>query len=739
MDAMASTRFTGKHIFRYKVAISLFGDTVPSVSTAKLKEDNAPHFEKQSLLQPLIPTTDVTPDQIHSENAICWKVKSISTALKILAAAAAREQEFAAALSGVTSIVPSLQFQEKIDVVQKRDMHLTSVSDALLMNFAAPSVRSLSTVAQFLVPASHDEDEDYDLASGALAMLIYCFSSSSASSCLSSLGAQSQPGELLFSSAVAVRLDLASRRAERSREMEVSKAILDLVGSELSDVLLGLPHQSLDGLPSPGASTSGYEKTAECFSVILSRLADEEFLRSHHSAFVASRCFEIIFGLMKEHDSAEANKRVAYILKRLNKADFWNRGALRFLAKRDTGFALLAADGETNPVKSDLLHGAAWFFDGLAFYLTELIHSGKPDALSQQSQQLLSRLLYGDYHLLSNLLDFLPLEDDELIAEFPQSIIQFQSHFESCMHRKVGPEKVVAGYLRIDTKELRKKIEPYNVGGSYDAALTESIAWAERWNEHVDFDCASSHASSSAMNLLEASLGYSEWSLQPSVSGLLHNAEERKWAHERGLLVLLDQILDKLIGESDGRVSMSQRLRKTTAMNMCGEVLLLVDRYLGFPKDSAVLSHFTAKVGQATLSSLLQAPGSYFTVDDEERSIVLGSTFAKLLEAQKPEIPREVQEIVGAIVVRLAEFSCRQVNPEKADETTLRNAKVSMVSRTIIASMMASVESSAIENEPNVIVAKLATATSTYSTSKTALQALVQATTTHDEQYLYPP
>ena len=730
-------KICGQRDFRYGVTLALFGDTAPSVATAKHKQDNVPSFLTQSLLRPLLPSIDVDGDLRGSMDAVYWRAKSIATSLRILGAAAAKEREFVLALGGVTTIIPALQFKSQMNVVQKKEVHLTSVRDALMQS---TSPRYLPSVTQYLASISSNDVEDSEISGTALALLMYCSANSSASSILSALDAQSVSGELCFVRAVAERLTTSSKRTDRRDDADIVRVILDLLQSELSHVLLGFPHKSIDGLDAPGVvSLPHASKQNECFSVLLDRLSDDEFLTNPSSSAFASTGLEIIYNLMSSaDDSALGRQRAAHLSDRLKARDFWNAGALRFLASRESGDPSLLESvvelgtGRLSKGAEIVLHGAAWFLNGLAIHCAQKVQLFSQDSLSAENQRLLSNLLDKKYHLLVNALNCVPLRNEESILAFPQSLLPLQNIVESCMYPMGGRHDHVVGNLLVNVEDLRKKLGQNDKDGSFASSATQGLTWAEDWNEYVQRDCAATHLSSATVNLIEAGLDFTNWTIQSGV--LLHSPNELSSTRHLSLLILLDRMVDRLIEDGDERVAaMPSRLLKSASINLSTEVLLLVDRVLTTSRDQSHIAHFVHRIGLAAMSSLSRdGSNALSTADDEERSILLGSALVRLLEAESVEVQDNTQDLICAVAVAFADLSSRSVNVQGGNNTGHRYAEISRASRSILASLIGSLDTAG-SGGTNSVVATLATSTSSSSTSKTTLRAIIQLIPTLDD------
>jgi hypothetical protein len=721
---------SGQRDFRYRMAWAVYGDTAPSVATAKHKHVTVQSFQKQSLLQPLLPPIDVAGDLKDSSDSVHWRAKSIRASLRILAAAAAREEAFVNALSSVATIVPVLQFKATTNMVQKKEVHLTSVRDALA-NSTSP--RCFPAIAQYLSSISSDEAEDCDISGSALALLVYSFNGQSAFHSLTALDAQSVAGEIHFARAVAERLEISSKRTQRKADADIVRVIIDLLQSALLPVLLGFPHKSVDGLDAPGVVSMPHgPRQNESFSVLLSRLADDNFLTNENSSGIAASCMEIIYNMTASSDNSQGGQRMAAHLEtRLKSADFWNTGALQFLASRSSGASSLldSVINASEPPKgvANVLHAAAWFSNGLAIHCARKIQVLSQDSLSRENQRLLSTLLDKEYQLLVNLVDCLPLEDTT--PDAPSSMRSRLHEVEACMHQMKGYPNA-ASYQLINAEELKMKMDRNNKDSTLDSAVEEATTWAMAYNDFVHWHCAAAHLSTATSNLIEASLEFSDWTVQAGISGLLGDSNQTSVARGYSLLILLDQMVDRLAGKAEQLTPMSTRLLNSVSINLSNEVLLLTERLVSSTRDRSHLTHFVNRVSLVTMSSLL-TKGASSMVDEDERSIVLGTALSQLLATENIELHQEAEELICTVAASFATLSCRSVKLDAGNDTERRMALVSMASRSILSSFVSSLDFASSDGT-NPIIATLATSLSSSPTSKTSLEALVHVVPTLD-------
>jgi hypothetical protein len=724
--------FLGKTDLQYRVTWALFGDTPPSVATAKHKNESVPSLSKQSLLPVLFPPIDVTVGINDDLDPIFWKIRGVGSSIRILGAAAAREQKFVEALSGFATIVPSLQFTTKINVVQKKEFHLVRVRDSISPS-AAPPLRCLPAIFQYLKSVSQDDEEDSIVSASALAVLLYYLGGSDVNAFLAALDAKSLSGEMRFSLAVADRLSISSKRSNVKIDANTAMVLFDLIQSELSHVLLGLPHSCVDGSVTEGLTSQPWQsKPSECLSVLLDRLSDDEFLRSSDSSAMASRCFEIICMLSsRREDSAIEKKRLEHVHMRLNEVDFWNITAQRLLTNREPARRSLLEEicfpesGEHIERAEHVIHGAAWFFDALASYFAIILHQQNHNLLSSQNQKLLTNLLDGELKLLCNALSCLPLNQSVM----PRALLSLQKFIQSCMYESSTLDGRPGRYLLVNIAELKKKLEQHDKDGSLADQVVRGIEWSEKWNHHVKWECGASHLSNAVANAIEASLEYSSWTAS---SGTLHSSE-LVIARGQSLLHLLDLALQKLLEQDGVNSPMSSRLMKPSSIKLSAEVLLLVQRLLSNPENRPYVPYFVHKVGSAATSSLMQTsldPSS--SVEDEERSVLIGCAFANLVETDGLELQENNQDLICAVAEAFADLGCRRTNVEGCSADDLTRSLIALAARSILSSLILSLQSFLQVGISNPIVDALATRTSP-TNSKTTLQALVQVIPTLDE------
>ena len=82
--------FSSEHEYRLLSCLALFGDTPPSVTSAKTR----PPLDRQSFLMPLMPQVAAIFESRTMHSAVYWREQEVRLSLQILCAAVARENEF---------------------------------------------------------------------------------------------------------------------------------------------------------------------------------------------------------------------------------------------------------------------------------------------------------------------------------------------------------------------------------------------------------------------------------------------------------------------------------------------------------------------------------------------------------------------------------------------------------------------------------------------------------------------
>jgi hypothetical protein len=463
--------------YEYGVTWALFMDTPPSLHSARLRRES---LLKQSLLRPMLPPIDVSLSENWSRDVVHWRTQSIKLSLQILVLAAAKEREFIQAIGGVATTMTVLQFKPDIIIVQKKDMNLRNFRDALI-NHVSP--QRLPLITQYIAMTSADDAVESEISSLSLALLCYSMTGVSNAALLPVLGLQSENDRFEFVSGLAERLMLSSKRTHCSLDACIVRTILDLMNSDLSPVLLGLPTTSIHGIEEVRVFSAPYNIChLDCFSVLLDIPADDNFLTSPTSAEFAAAGFRIIFELVSTFERSPLNKKKAEHLALIMKTrDFFNVTALQLFATRESGSSLLEGVACCLSHESmNLMHGASWFLRALAAHFLQLTQVFRGDSLSSSNQRLLNHLLDTEYHLIDNAINCVRLVCDRKNLCCPQPLLSFQSLFESCLYPIDNGG--TSTYMILDVNALTSKMN--NISGSHDE-LTIALAWAEDRNRYV--------------------------------------------------------------------------------------------------------------------------------------------------------------------------------------------------------------------------------------------------------------
>jgi hypothetical protein len=675
-----------KKDYEYGVTWALFVDTPPTLHSAKLKQNNGGSLVKQSLLRPLLPPLDVSLSNNWSMDVVHWRTQSVALSLQILVIAAAKEYEFIQAVGGVATTITALQFKPRINIVQRKEMNVTNVRNAIIHQV---SPQRLPLVTQYIALSSADDAMDSEISSMSLALLCYSMTGVSNAALLTALNLQSENCRLKFVSCLAERLMLSSKRTQCSLDACILRTLLHLMNSDLSHVLLGLPTTSIHGYEQMRLLSAPYHnRHLDCFTVLLDRLADDDFLTGPTSAEFAAAGFRIIFKLVSTFEHHPLSKKKAeHLALRMKARDFFDVTALQLFATRESGPSLLeavacTAECHLSHESMNLMHGASWFLKALAAHFLHLTQVFGGDSLSSSNQRLLNHLLDKEYHLIVNAINCVPLACETKNLSFPRPLLPLQSVVETCLYPidNVGSSR----YMILDVKALTTKMK--NIPSSNDGLVSIALAWAEDWNSYVRREYTGYFLSFSISLLIEATLDFSHRTIESGILCSVETSQEMRLKQDFSILFLLDQMTERLFFDVDKEVGcMSDHLMRSVSICLCNEVLLLIDRMLGKRIESSYLTNFIDRIGIATLSSLkMSQTGVALTLEDEERSILLGFSFIKLCEAANLEFSDNTRKLICTVAASFAELSSRSIMKSK----TGPEAKLTMTFRSIFSSLM---------------------------------------------------
>ena len=716
----------GEQSDRMNMAYAVFCSTPPTFNSAKEgSKQNGHRKPLQNLLKPFSPkflSTNI--DDNYVDNPILWRETSIALALKILCAAAVREDAFIEALSTAKEkplkIIPVLQFQGlksgggrgnhsniAIDMTAK-DVQVSRLTDLL---FSIQNSRFLrSTIVEYVGYNEMHEMQTTEISASALSMVYRMQQTIPAHSSLCTLiGDESDKSATRLSQSFASRLIISSKKVGDTGNSQVMIMILNWILSDLrkgsisndsiAQVLLGLPSDTNAGNWTPGQSYySGSIK--DCFDAILDVLEHDNTM-----SVVSSLCFEIFFRLHDLIQSGDSRslKISIYTAKRLRHVDFWKVNIRKIL--------LADLDSMDSEQLINMIHTRAWLLKGVSSELRFLVGFSGDEMSASGFGRLLEPHPEECNLLLSSLFGFDSLSIHSLIQNTPLEIVSIDPNLgypskeavRASVYDLPGAKDVVEGYQILDSN---KAISSMNKEGmlSNPETTTNILRWIKEWNFIARRNCAVSHLSSAMDILIKASLYsaksislYRNNSLQPSISG--HSLSDDKglrdllWCFLQRLDVSphtnylqgMDGLLLPVATKNLSNVILSLSEFMTSSFN--GDMISLGDSSSSTSSScihiGALIARITefSSVGQDTAE---EAPFRY------ERTATLGSALALILRSSaslEPEFTLQYKDDFIRAARGLARISHFKVDGNINDSRGI----VSMIGRGCIASIIVAV------------------------------------------------
>lgn len=590
--------FCGLEGYKELVTQALFGQTPPTVLSARAKSTDTSHVSPQALLQPLLPQLEAFA--ADRDDAVCWRENSIILALRILCAAAAREEALCKAVSAgqtMLKIVPVLRFQRRTfppSGVVVRSVQVSRLVD-LMISFGRSTIPSgiyvepLPAVIQYVQCAASSIDHDANISSPAVALTYYASQTLGTNESIRALVGAHRDGLSRFAKAMGNRLSRSAKHAASQVDNDVASLILESILStfrrecaretSIAHVILGLPFM-VNGNWINGTYENGFQRaerggvTRDCFDAILERLANLDFLIDSSSSYLAARCFEIIYRLTEVYGgNPAATRRIRYASNVLRSTHFWTTNLTRLLADHSSGtdsflshFASIAPDCRPAGIENSV-QCTAWLLKSVSSELLALDHS-HIGSDSGQRRQLLSLLFSSPYRLLMNVLSSMPIANERIDYLGNEGMPPREALNASRVPMSGAPE-VVGGYTLINKAMLSQ------VSAS-SSSLEEQMRWAERWNAWAYWDCASAHLSAAVLFLIESAMA----SFHPSIG--VTGSMSAGGAFELHMPVdMLEMILLRVVNEGtnkDGLLKMDDRLSPKVSDFLSRVVLLLAEK-----------------------------------------------------------------------------------------------------------------------------------------------------------------
>lgn len=685
----------------YATFVSLVPNLISALEGAKEGEPTKP---LQTLLKPLLPAVqDMVLDSTTFDNGTAWREKSVIVSLRILCAAAAREEAFfnaVAASSESLKIVPVLRFQpirigsSNLKVV---DIALSRLSTLLSSITNAQFIRT--AIVEYVGYKASDEAVDSQLSATALAF-VYFLHQMMRRDVRNLMGNERH---MVFSGVIATRFSIASRRAESLIDGQCTSLILYWILSELRlgtvvegglvQVLLGLPTETQGGKWAPNRLQYA-NSNEDCFDAFLDFLQGVDFASSREQSAVASSCLEVIFRLydMIGTRDLKALRIVAYTAQRLRAVDFWNTQLFLWLSSRGAEPLGRAASYDLKEFNADAVHCVAWLLKGLACEMNLLIGFADDEvgavglALSSfisprplLCQRLFEILFATDEPLLAKLIDYLPLETIDMN---PTLLHPPDDALRGGVESWPGATDVTNGYFRVDKSKVLIAIKSkFN-----DEELSLMEEWMDGWNSIVSRNCSASHLTCAVAMVVDSvvtgSGAFESIGVDPTATSISPNS----------LLDFVTRIICRMLEGIENRVGgMDSKLYSNATRNISNGVLILVDCLTNSGKairpHAADLLQLVSLVSRAVAFSSIgddadaEAPTRY------ERTTVLASALSLLLRVvsqDEPDLLIQLRDDLLLAANALAKLSIFEVSATRDDPKCV----VALLARSSLSTMV---------------------------------------------------
>jgi hypothetical protein len=612
----------GLEEYKTRISEALFGQTPPTVGSARAKSSDTSHISPQALLQPLLPQLEAIA--LNRDDAVCWRETSIILALRLLCAAAAREESFSKSVSAgrtLLKIIPVLRFNRRsllpASGIVVRNVQVSRLAD-LLFSFGRSAIHSnayiepFPAVIQYVQCDASTIAHDGDIASPAVALIYYASHSLGTNEGIRALVGSRGGGISRFATVMGKRLSRSAMLSASHVDSDIASLILDSILStfrrrcareaSISHVILGLPFMVSGGNWAPGTYENAFQHAAsmgvtrDCFDAILGCLSSLEFLTDSHSSYLATKCFEIMYRLTEATgDDSASERRIRYAANMLRSNHFWTMNLMLFLADHTSGTeSLLRLASSITPEYrpkgiENCLHCIAWLLKSVSSEILALDHP-YDGSTSGQRCQLLSLLFSSPYRLLMNVLVSMPISDDRN-DYLGQEGMPSREALEMSRVAMSGAPEVVEGYTCINKSKLAQLC-------SSSSSLKEQMLWADGWNAWISWDCAASHLSVAILYLVESAM----ISIHPS-AGVGTGGGSSLGAFELHSPVdMMKEILSRLVAE--GSPKMDGRLSPNVSDTL-SRIVLLLSKQLAPYKAAADVPNISTESSHIEICRLL--------------------------------------------------------------------------------------------------------------------------------------
>ena len=571
-----------KMISSASLATSLFRETPPNLASTKRGMDlhaqqclnvldessykEALSTVQQSVIRPVNPLLLISCSDggcsargekgASVDDAVMWRERTLTMSLRILCAAAAREEAFIQLLKKSTSspsVVPTLLFKGPIHgsmthrFVDEHKINVSKMTQLLTTNSSALHGTSrtkdiLPVVAEYVGYNACSLVNPQGIAASSFSIISYISHGMPQADCIRSLCGDDVNGVGLTR---AFSKGLSLPVPDEDDGANLRDVILDLI---LSSV--GIDSDSSLNFSLMMLGLSGSKQN--CFDVVLDLVADVDFVMNTATSSAATKCFELIFRVCQLDSRVNlpniARSHQLRLKEKLRRTNFWHSQIVRYLGERGGSSPSIlhelsryfrndqGQDIKVTHRNNDVLHCIAWLLKGVAIEARSLMNE-RVSAEKNQFLGLVGRLLsYKDPLLLSALID-LPLGYVKSGAIW-EKLHSWSPPAEVLQMAKVpmkGVAEVCSDYELIDAEVMLGNLDSHQPKDS-------AKDWALAWNSFAGRLCASSHLSQAWSDVTRTVfISY------PVFVNLTEQVEQNLAMNKRVVLEMLCSILLRLL------------------------------------------------------------------------------------------------------------------------------------------------------------------------------------------------
>jgi hypothetical protein len=492
-----------------------------------------------------IATDDTGVNKSHnamSSDAVLWRERTLLLSLRILCAAAAREEAFIDFLNEMgpmpLSVVPTLRFQGPIHgsfahrFVHEEKVNVSRLSQLLTKGSSGGHHGEiLPIITEFVGYDACSLSSSQIIARCAFSIVSYVAHTLPHAECVHSLRGNHDVDGIRLATAFSRGLSLhLSSYASSSEPVNIQDAILDLI---LSNINIANTAQNNLTISTMALGLSG-ESKHNCLNVVLDLIADSDFVLDPKTSFTATKCFALIHRVCDlgtvQVLPANMRRQQALFMEKLRRTKFWHTQVVRYLGMRgpSTGSIFHEISNsysfeyghhmEISRRDNDFLHCISYLLKGLALELRFLmepqiqssafVSGGMMSSYTKLNYELKSLLncltAQPNSLLLTTLID-IPLgqssngfirERLHMIEAPPSEALKYSST------KLTDPVDACVGYEIIDIESLLCHFESRSQSNS----LEKAREWAIAWNSFVGRVCACSHISQAWSDVVRAAL-----------------------------------------------------------------------------------------------------------------------------------------------------------------------------------------------------------------------------------------